>query len=185
MRLEQLQVEKLAVAQRAAAVNFSELVKIRALIELDYPSVAEIYKEGISTGIATFETVVPTWEQWDKKFLDECRFVILFDQQIAGWCAISAVSSREVYKGVAETTIYISRKFQQKQLGSSLLQHLVTTSETQGFWSLQASIFPQNIPSIRLHLKSGFRHVGIREKIAQRDGIWHDNVLMERRAQDF
>jgi len=157
-------------------------LEIRTLIEEDYPFVAQIYSDGLATGIATFETEVPSWEHWNVKFLIECRYVILIDQQIAGWCALSAISKRNVYKGVAESTIYIGEKFQLRGLATLLLQHLIIESELAGFWTLQASIFPQNRASIHLHQKSGFRFVGIREKIAQRDEVWYDNILLERRT---
>ena len=137
----------------------------------------------MASGIATFETEVPDWNTWNQKFLPECRFIILKNGQIAGWCALSAVSKRMVYKGVAEVTIYIAANFHRQGLGKGLLNHLIQESEAQGFWTLNAAIFPQNVPSIQLHKECGFRIVGTREKIAQRDGKWHDNVLLERRTQ--
>jgi phosphinothricin acetyltransferase len=155
---------------------------IRPLIESDYKEVANIYKKGMDTGIATFETSVPSWDIWDQKFLSTCRFVIEDQTKIFGWCALSKVSEREVYKGVAEDTIYIDPDFQGKQIGKKLLNHLITKSEKNGFWSLYAAIFPQNKSSIALHQKCGFRIIGTREKIAQRNGKWYDNVLMERRS---
>ena len=154
---------------------------IRPLIESDYSEVG-IYGKGLETGVATFETQVPSWEIWDRKFLPICRFVIEDDQKIVGWCALSKTSEREVYKGVAEDTIYIDRQYQGKKIGRRLLGHLVSESEKNGFWSLYAAIFPQNKASIALHRNCGFRIIGIREKIAQRDGKWYDNVLMERRS---
>ena len=147
-----------------------------------FPEVAQIYAEGIQTGIATFETEVPTWDQWDKKMLPQCRFALILDEEVAAWCSLSSVSKRAVYQGVAENTIYVAAKFQNQGLGKKLLSHLVTASEQAGFWTLQAGIFPQNTASISLHEQCGFRIIGIREKIAQRDGLWHNNVLMERRS---
>ncbi len=151
--------------------------------EAHYPSVAKIYADGMATGIATFETKVPTWKQWDEKFLKEGRFIVSTQSQIIGWCALSSVSKREVYKGVAEVTIYISTEFQGKGVGKLLLNHLVGESEKLGFWTLQARIFPQNIGSIQLHQKCGFREIGFREKIGQRNGIWYDNIALERRSK--
>ena len=150
-----------------------------------YPKVSQIYAEGIQTGIATFETDVPNWEQWNEKMLPQCRFVLLKDNEVAAWCSLSAVSKRAVYGGVAENTIYVAAKFQNQGVGKKLLNHLIQASEKAGFWTLQAGIFPQNKASITLHENCGFRILGVREKIAQRDGIWHDNVIMERRSKKF
>ena len=137
----------------------------------------------MDTGIATFETKVPNWEKWNTKFLPQCRFVAEVDQEVLGWCALSPFSSREVYRGVAEVTIYIAEKAQHKGIGKLLLKHLVAESERAGFWTLQARIFTENIASIKLHEKCGFRQVGIREKLGMRNGVWYDNVLLERRSQ--
>lgn len=145
-------------------------------------AVSSIYLEGLATGVASFETESPSWDQWDEKFLNPCRFVAMVQGEVAGWCALSAVSKRQVYSGVAEDTIYIASKFQRKGIGNTLLRHLISESEKAGFWTLQAGIFPQNKASIELHKQCGFRIIGIREKIAQRDGKWYDNVLMERRS---
>ena len=158
---------------------------IRPLIESDYKKVATIYREGLKTGIATFETNVPSWDIWDQKFLPVCRFVIEDQNGIVGWCALSKISERDVYKGVAEDTIYIAPEFQGMNIGMQLLNHLISESEKNGFWSLYAAIFPQNKASIALHKNCGFRIIGIREKIAQRNGKWYDNVLMERRSSLF
>lgn len=148
-----------------------------------YATVAEIYANGMETGIATFETEVPSWEQFNKKFLPTCRFIAIENKEIIGWCTLSAISKREVYKGVAETTIYISEKHQGKGVGKILLNHLVNESEKAGFWTLQARIFPQNKASIELHKNLGFRVLGTKEKIGQRYGVWHDNVELERRSK--
>lgn len=158
-------------------------MKIVPLQETHYPEVARIYEEGLATGIATFETQVPSWEEWDLKFLAPCRYVMLDNDEVVAWCALSAVSKREVYQGVAEDTIYVAASHQGKGIGRTLLTHLVKESEKEGFWTLQAGIFSENIPSIRLHEDCGFRILGTREKIAQRDGKWYDNVIMERRSK--
>lgn len=158
-------------------------MKIIPLTEAHYTEVAAIYAEGLATGVATFETSVPSWSEWNSKFLDKCRFVAIQDEVVAGWCALSQVSKRAVYKGVAEDTIYIAKKFQGLGIGKKLLKYLINASEDAGFWTLQAGIFPQNKASIRLHEDCGFRVLGIREKIAERDGKWHDNVLLERRSK--
>lgn len=158
-------------------------IQIRSFQKEDYSACAKIYKVGMDTGIATFETKVPDWEKWNTKFLSQCRFVAEANLSIIGWCALSPFSTREVYKGVAEVTIYIAEKAQKKGIGKLLLQHLVKESEILGFWTLQARIFTENTASIVLHEKCGFRKVGIREKLGQRDGIWYDNILLERRSK--
>jgi phosphinothricin acetyltransferase len=157
-------------------------MKIRSLEKEHYRQVAAIYAEGLATGIASFETQIPDWKQWDEKFLAVCRYVAMVEDEVVAWCALSAVSKRAVYKGVAEDTIYVASKFQKRGIGKKLLQHLIDESEKAGFWTLQAGIFPENESSIQLHEKCGFRRIGFREKIAQRNGKWHDNVLLERRV---
>lgn len=158
-------------------------MKILPLTQEHYSEVARIYTEGLATGVASFETRVPDWETWNAKFLPVCRYVAIENEQILAWCALSAVSKREVYKGVAEDTIYVSENAQGKGVGKKLLNYLIHESEKEGFWTLQAGIFSQNTASIELHKKCGFRIIGTREKVAQRDGNWHDNVLMERRSK--
>jgi L-amino acid N-acyltransferase YncA len=157
-------------------------MKIGLLEKKHYPSVSKIYTEGLATGIASFETNILDWENWDKKFLRKCRYVAFIDNEVAAWCALSAVSIREVYMGVAEDTIYVSKLHQRKGIGKKLLQHLINESEKAGFWTLQAGIFSENKASIKLHKDCGFRVVGLRESIAKREGKWHDNVLLERRS---
>lgn len=137
----------------------------------------------MSTGFATFETVLPSWEEWNEKFINPCRLVALIENQVVAWCALSMVSKRQVYKGVAEDTIYVAKEFQGQGIGKLLLNHLIASSEQEGFWTLQAGIFAENLSSIQLHKNCGFRVVGVRKKIAKRNGIWHDNVLMERRSK--
>ena len=158
-------------------------MNIRPLIESDFQKVASIYKKGMDTGIATFETKVRDWNFWNQKYIESCRFVVEENDTIIGWCGLSLVSKRDVYKGIAEDTIYIDPEFQGKHIGRFLLQHLIPESEKNGFWTLYAAIFPKNKASIALHKSCGFRIIGFREKIAQRNGIWYDNVLMERRSK--
>ncbi len=158
---------------------------IESFSKEDYPRCAIIYQEGMSSGIATFEINVPDWEDWDAKYLKPCRFVYKNEGVVMGWCALTPFSSREVYKGVAEVTIYIAREMHGKGIGKYLLDHLILESEKAGFWTLQAKIFTQNSASIRLHEKCGFKIVGVRKKLGMRDGFWHDNVLMERRSKLF
>ena len=158
-------------------------MKIESLEKKHYPSVSKIYTEGLATGIASFETNILDWEDWNQKFIIQCRYAASVDNEVVAWCALSEVSKRDVYKGVAEDTIYVSKLHQGKGIGKKLLQHLINESEKAGFWTLQAGIFSENKASIKLHQDCGFRVVGIRERIAKRDGKWHNNVLMERRSK--
>jgi L-amino acid N-acyltransferase YncA len=158
---------------------------IRIFEEKDWTSVSEIYAQGIATGIATFETKVPSYDVWNEKFIKTCRLVAVDGNQVVGFAVLSQVSKREVYKGVAEVTIYITESQRGKGIGKQLLDELVIESENEGFWTLQAGIFSLNEASIELHKKCGFRIVGLREKIGKRNSIWHDNVLMERRSKKF
>ena len=158
-------------------------MKILPLDKSHLNQVKTIYQEGLDTGMASFETEVPHWELFDQKFLLECRFVAIIDEKIVGWCALSRVSKRAVYQGVAEVTIYIAKESWNKNLGSILFEYLISESERKGFWTLQSSVFENNIASIKLHLNQGFRKVGYREKIAKRDSVWHNTILLERRSK--
>tara|TARA_R110002050_G_scaffold57866_7_gene130273 strand:- start:68498 stop:68989 length:492 start_codon:yes stop_codon:yes gene_type:complete len=158
-------------------------IVVRPLLKEDWHSVSRIYEEGIATGIATFETECPNWKQWDDKCISDCRIVAVFNNQIAGFAVLSPVSKRNVYKGVAEVSVYIAQDFRGNHIGELLLENLIDKSEEFEFWTLQASIFSENRASINLHQKCGFRIVGVREKIGQLHGRWHDNQLLERRSK--
>ena len=138
--------------------------------------------EGIKTGQATFETKSVSWERWDKVHHDFCRFVMEDSGETLGWVAISPVSSRDVYRGVAEVSIYIGENARGKGIGKKLFRRLVEESEKKGIWTLQSSLFPENIASVNLHYQMGFREVGIRKRIAQHYGVWRDTLIMERRS---
>lgn len=158
-------------------------ISIRALCGEDWPLVSKIYLEGIKTGKATFQTDCPTYEDWDKSHIKSCRLVALIDDTVAGWAALSPVSSRCVYNGVAEVSIYIGEGYRGKGVGKLLLSSLIAASEQAGFWTLQSGIMQDNEASIHLHEQCGFRMVGYRERIGKdRLGVWRNNVLMERRA---
>lgn len=144
--------------------------------------VRQIYLEGILTGNATFSKEAPTWEDWNNSHLKECRFVAVLGDRVVGWVALSPTSSRCVYAGVAEISIYVGMNSTGHGLGSLLLQKLIETSEQHGIWSIQAGIFPENIPSLKLHKKFGFREVGRRERLGKMDGVWRDVLLLERRS---
>lgn len=157
-------------------------MELKTLEASHYPAIAQIYAEGLETGIATFETKVPSWEAWDSSHLSHCRLGAFENETLLGWTALSPVSTRQVYSGVAELSIYINASARGTGVGKFLLKHLIECSEANGIWTLQAGIFSENNASISLHQKCGFRIIGYREKIAQRDGKWYDNTLMERRS---
>ena len=150
----------------------------------DWTAVAQIYAEGIATGKATFETAVPSWEVWDQNHLPSCRLVARNQKrEVVGWAALTAVSGRCVYAGVAEVSVYVAAAAQGQGVGKQLLQALVTASEAANIWTLQAGIFAENEASVRLHERCGFRVVGHREKLGQLNGRWRDVLLLERRSQ--
>ena len=157
--------------------------EIEGMRESDWPAVREIYREGIATGDATFETEVPEWADWDGRHVRHSRLVARSGGSTGGWAALSAISHRAVYAGVAEVSIYVAAAHRGQGLGRRLLAALVTESEAQGMWTLQASIFPENRASLRLHESAGFREVGRRQRIARRDGRWRDTILLERRSR--
>lgn len=157
--------------------------EIREMRSEDGKAVLEIFEEGIAGGNATFDKTAPTWESWDINHFKNSRFVAVDENNsIAGWAALKPVSNRDCFNGVAEVSIYLTYSAQGKGLGKVMLQKLILDSEEHGFWMLQSGIFPENIASIRLHEKLGFRMVGYREKIAQMNGTWRNIVLMERRS---
>lgn len=156
---------------------------IELMRETDWEGVRAVYMDGLATGNATFETEPPTWEHWDAGHLPFARLVARGGHQIKGWAALSPVSSRRVYAGVAEVSVYVGQQFRGAGLGMALLEALITESERNGVWTLQASIFAENAASISLHARCGFRVVGRRERIARREGRWRDTMLLERRSR--
>ena len=157
-------------------------VEIGALRAEHWPGVARIYAEGIATGNSTFETDVPSWERWDSDHLPEHRFVALCADRVVGWAAVAPVSSRCVYEGVVENSVYVSTGDRGKGVGRLLLEQLVESTEAAGVWTIQAGMFPENIASIELHEALGFEIVGRRKRLAQLDGEWRDVLLLERRS---
>ena len=155
---------------------------IREMITRDGSRVLEIYQMGLDTKNATFETVVPKWNDWDLNHLKHSRFVYLDGDKILGWIALSPVSTRKVYEGVAEVSIYVDTHFSGKGIGSKLMKKMIESSEKNGIWTLYSSIFPENMATLKLHDKFGFRVIGTRERIAMLDGIWRDTILLERRS---
>ena len=156
---------------------------IRLMQPEDSSEVMRIYADGIAGRNATFETVLPSWETWSAKHLPTCRLVAEGDGKILGWVAFSQVSAREVYRGVIEESVYIDAAAQGKGLGYALLSEGVCQTEAEGYWMIQTSIFPENVASIKLHEKCGFRIVGHRERIAKLDSIWRNTVMLERRSK--
>ena len=152
---------------------------------VDYPSVSRIFTQGIETGNATYDTSAAVWEDWDAKHLMHSRWVVksVGDDSVLGWAALSPVSSRIVFSGVAELSIYVDTDYLGKGMGNVLMEAVVASSEENGIWMLQSGIFPENQASIGMHEKFGFRLVGRRERIGKMaNGIWRDIVLLERRS---
>lgn len=158
--------------------------EIRPMQPDDAAKVLEIFQQGINGGNATFDKVAPTWESWDTKHFNMCRFVLEDENNnVVAWCALQPVSNRDCFKGVAEVSIYLDGSVQGKGLGTILMKKLILDSEEHEFWTLQAGIFPENEVSIAIHQKQGFKTVGRREKIGEMDGQWRDIILLERRSK--
>ena len=149
----------------------------------DWPAVRAIYLEGIATGQATFETEAPSWEVWDAAHLSFARLVARGSSDLIGWAALSPVSQRKAYAGVAEVSVYVAKKSRGKGVGRALLERLIGESEEHGIWTLQAAVFPENVATASLHKRCGFREVGRRERISKLKCIWRDTILLERRSQ--
>lgn len=174
-------------------------MKTVTLLPEHWSAVRRIYEDGLATGNASFQTSAPSWEQWDKGHLPHSRLVALDDSAgvspvvagsagvspVVGWAALSPVSARPVYAGVAEVSIYIDQAYRGKGIGLALMAALIEESEANGIWTLQAGIFPENEASIQLHLRSGFRKIGFREKIGEMGDRWRDTALLERRSQKY
>ncbi|HEV7134445.1 MAG TPA: GNAT family N-acetyltransferase [Gaiellaceae bacterium] len=158
-------------------------MQIRELEPADWPDVVRIYEEGIRTGAATFETEPPSWEAWDAGHLAAHRLVVTLDDVVVGWAALSAVSERGCYRGVAEHSIYIAERVRGLGFGRQLLGALIASSEAGGIWTLQSGVFPENEASLALHTALGFRVVGVRERLGRLHGVWRDVVLLERRSE--
>ena len=158
------------------------MVSIRPMKDSDWTAVSAIYADGIKTGYATFETSVPSYEEWNSNHLSSCRFVAEREGKVVGWAALSPVSSRCVYGGVGEVSVYVDSEHHGLGIGKILMKHLILNSEKDGLWTLQSGIFPENTGSIKLHEKVGFRKIGYREKVGKLNGEWKDNLLFERRS---
>ena len=159
---------------------------IRKATEMDWPDIRAIYIAGIKTNHATFESadaVTNSYEDWLSAKVGDSVLVKILNDRVAGWSALSSVSDRCVYSGVAEVSVYVSEEFQNQGIGSALLQEIVKRSEEAGIWTLQAGIFPENLSSVSIHHKYGFRTVGKREKLGKQNGVWRDVLFLERRSE--
>ena len=158
-------------------------MQIQTLEFKHWEFVKNIYEQGIATGNATFQTYTPTWKEWDESHLQHSRVVGVVNNEVIGWAALTPVSGRCVYAGVAEVSIYINTLFSGKGYGKKFLESLITISELNNIWTLTVGIFPENKASISIHEKSGFKILGTREKIGQMNGKWRDVLLLERRSK--
>jgi len=156
--------------------------RITPLQPADWPTVREIYGEGIATGQATFETQLPDWEKWDGSHRQDCRLIARQGDQVLGWAALSPVSGRGVYSGVAEVSVYVATAARGRGVGTALLKALIEESESRAVWTLQAGIFPENAASIAIHKSCGFHEVGKRQRIGKLGETWRDVLLLERRS---
>ncbi|MFF3227058.1 helix-turn-helix domain-containing GNAT family N-acetyltransferase [Nocardia suismassiliense] len=157
-------------------------VTVRALRAADWTAVRRIYAEGLATGLASFETTVPSRTSLESHWLPEHRWVAEIDGEVVGWAAASPASTRAPYSGVAETSVYVGAEYRGRGVGKALLHKQVTAADAAGLWTLQSSIFTENRTALALHHSAGYRTVGIRERVARLDGVWHDTVLIERRS---
>ncbi|NCB41662.1 MAG: N-acetyltransferase family protein [Clostridia bacterium] len=158
--------------------------KLEKMLSTDWKDVERIYSDGIQTGKATFQMQVPDWEEWNAVHLQGCRYVARLGEQIIGWIACSPTSSRACYAGVVEVSVYVDPQYKRMGVGTELLKKAIACSEEQGIWTLYCSIIKENVESINLHKKCGFREIGYRERIAKmQDGLWHDTILLERRSK--
>jgi phosphinothricin acetyltransferase len=158
------------------------MITITTMLPEHWEEVKTIYEEGIASGNATFQTAAPAWQEWDNAHVKTCRIVATANGEVLGWAALTPVSGRCVYAGVAEVSVYVASRARGKNIGSMLLEELISQSEENGFWTLQSGIFPENKASISIHEKNGFRIIGYREKIGKMGDVWRDNIFLERRS---
>jgi L-amino acid N-acyltransferase YncA len=157
-------------------------MEIKKLTEKHWPEVRAIYESGVATGNANFSHQVPDWDEWDKTHVKNCRLVATENGEVLGWAALTAISDRCVFAGVAEVSVYIAENSRGKGIGKQLLSDLITLSEENNFWTLESRIFVENLASLKIHEENGFRIIGSRERIGQLNGVWRDTLLLERRS---
>jgi L-amino acid N-acyltransferase YncA len=157
-------------------------LSLEALSPADWPRVCAIYLDGILSGNATFETEPPSWDQWDRSHLATARVVARGEEGVLGWGALSPISQRMCYAGVAEVSVYVAAAARGQGIGRTLLQEVIRVSEANSIWTLQGSVFPENSASWRMCADNGFRQVGRRKHIAKLNGLWRDTILLERRS---
>ena len=157
-------------------------IAVDAMAAADWPAVAEIYRQGLEAGEASFETEVPVYDAWDRAHLATPRLVARVAGTVVGWAALSPVSDRCVYGGVAEDSVYVATEAVRRGVGRRLLTELVRRAEAEGIWTIEAGMFPENTASLRLHARCGFRVVGVRERLGKHRGVWRDVLLLERRS---
>jgi L-amino acid N-acyltransferase YncA len=158
-------------------------ITFRTMTAIDWKSVAEIYRQGMETGNATFRQEIPGWGDWNERHLKNSRIVCSIESEIVGWAALTPVSERCVYAGVAEVSVYVANKFRGQNIGFRLLEKLIEDSEDNNLWTLQARIFPENTGSLKIHERLGFRKVGYRERIGKMKEKWRNIILLERRSK--
>jgi len=167
----------------AVKTDECDAVMVGEMQASDWPAVKAIYLEGIATGLATFETEAPTWAHWDQSHLAYGRLIAGKGNEVIGWAALSPVSQRKAYAGVAEVSVYVAASNRGSGVGRALLERLINESETHDIWTLQAVVFPENAATLALHKRFGFLEVGRRERIGKLNGIWRDTILLERRSK--
>src|SRR6266550_4735315 len=169
-------------APAIASLETGRRFELRPLEASDWEAVANIYWDGIRSGLATFETAIPSWEEWAAAHPPGLRLVAEAGFDVVGWIAAAPVSTQRAYRGVVEHSVYVAQDWQRRGVGRALLEALVERADEAGVWTIQTSVFPENRASLALHLRCGFREVGVRERIGKRDGLWRDTVLLERRS---
>jgi phosphinothricin acetyltransferase len=157
-------------------------ITVEPMTGAHWPDVCSIFLEGIATGNATFETLAPTWDQWDRTHLQAARLVARRGNAIAGWVALSRVSQRTCYAGVVEMSVYVATWARGQGVGDALMKAAIKASEAAGIWTVQGTVFPENQASLKMCLRNGFREVGRRERIGKRAGVWRDTIVVERRS---
>jgi L-amino acid N-acyltransferase YncA len=176
-------INRCFIFKKKVGKNLTDEIMIREMKSSDSKPILDIYKKGIDTKLATFETDIPSWVEFEMNHLPHSRFVAELNGEVVGWVALSSVSKREAYKGVAEVSVYVDTEHLGEGIGSLLMERVIESSESNGLWTLFSSVLPGNKASIKLHKRYGFRVIGRREKISRIDNYWSDTVILERRSR--